>query len=103
MFPEGRIGTRRFLEITGLSKTTFYTRYRKVPRWIDEFDIRMDESDRLSFDEDAARQFAAGRVGRRAHGITDRARRLNRHCPQCEEQVPPRARFCPSCGASLAS
>lgn len=100
MFPEGRIGTRRFLAITGLSKTRFFTRYRHVPRWIKTFDIRVDRSDRLSFDENAARPFAAANLGRPARGRTNRSDRLNRSCA-CGERVAVRARFCPACGQEL--
>jgi len=100
MFPEGRIGTRRFLAITGLSKTRFFTKYRHVPRWIKAFDIRVDRSDRLSFDEDAARTFAAENLGKPARGRTSRGDRLKRDCA-CGERVAVRARFCPSCGEEL--
>jgi hypothetical protein len=101
MFPEGRIGTRRFLSITGLSKTRFFTEYRHAPKWIREFDIRFDASERLSFDEAAAHRFAAANMGSRVRGISARSNRLRRACP-CGEQVAARARFCSMCGQSLS-
>lgn len=100
MFPEGRIGTTRFLAVTGLSKTRFFTHYRHVPRWIRTFDIRVDRSDRLSFDEAAARAFAAKNLGTPARGRTKRSDRLKRACA-CGERVASRARFCPECGSEL--
>lgn len=100
MFPEGRIGTRRFLVITGLSKTAFFTDYRHVPKWIKEFDIRFDASERLSFDEAAAHRFAAANKGNPARGVAQRSNRLKRECA-CGERVAPRARFCAMCGHKL--
>lgn len=100
MYPEGRIGTARFLAITGLSRTRFFTAYRQSPRWIRTFDIRIDRSDRLSFDEEAARAFAANNVGRPARGRTKLSDRLKRTCT-CGERVSRRARFCPACGDKL--
>ena len=101
MFPEGRIGTRRFLAITGLSKTAFFTKYRHVPKWKKEFDIRFDASERLSFDEASAHRFAAASKGTPARGVAARSHRLLRKCP-CGEHVAPRSRFCPICGQKLA-
>lgn len=100
MFPEGRVGTKRFLAITGLSKTRFFRDYRYVPRWIREFDLRLDSNERLSFDEAAARRFAEANKGRRARGPSRRGERLKRACA-CGELAGARARFCSMCGKAL--
>jgi hypothetical protein len=96
-FPIGRVGTTRFLEITGLSKTIFFTIYRWDPRWIERFDIRQEPKGRLNMSEDAARSFAAERAGPRALRRSERADNLFRDCPHCAEPIRRKATICRYC------
>lgn len=70
MYPPGRIGTTKLLEITGLGRTTFFTRYRPDPRWISFLDMRVAPNGRLTFDEAAARELAILLAGRPAEPPT---------------------------------
>lgn len=64
--PEGRVGLRKFLKITGISRSRFFRDIRFEQRWIDFFDIRMPEDKRaLSFDAEAARAYAQRSIGTR--------------------------------------
>lgn len=96
-FPVGRIGTSEFFTRTGISKTTFFERYRKDPAWIAQLDIRIDVRGRLTLDEAAVDELAAEMKGRPAFGHSDRAERVLEECPWCAEFIRPRARICRYC------
>jgi hypothetical protein len=74
--PPGRIGTSRFLVLAGLSKQTFYRRYRHDPRWIKLLDMRVTDDGILSFDEASARELGQGCLGQPATRRSPRADRL---------------------------
>ncbi|HSW50400.1 MAG TPA: hypothetical protein VLH09_09510 [Bryobacteraceae bacterium] len=63
--PEGRVGLRAFLQITGISKSRFFRDFRFAERWIAFFDIRQTDRGCLNFDVVAAREFAARSMGTR--------------------------------------
>ena len=95
LFPTGRCGTKRFCEVTGLARTTFLTRYRIDPYYIELFDIRIDVLNRLNMSEKAARAFGQLRAGNRPLGRVQRVPDVR--CPQCDVLVAARRRICPGC------
>ena len=94
-FPAGRCGTATFCRIAGLCKTTFATRYRKDPYYMELFDIRMDGLNRLNMSLSAARRFGEQRAGQRPHGNTGRF--PTHPCPHCGGKIHPRVNICPLC------
>lgn len=75
---EDRVGTKDFLKITRLGKTTFFTRYRSDPYWEARFDIRVDPlTGFLHMSRAAAESFALERRGE--PGRSQRADRLGGH------------------------
>lgn len=101
--PSARIRLTAFLALTGLSKTTFYHRFRHDPHWIEWLDLRIDRAGRLHFSEDRARRFRASYLGGLAHDRSERADHLLRRCKDCEAFLGPRSRFCSQCGAGVES
>lgn len=95
-FPQGRVGTTQFCEITGLGRTTFLMKYRPDPYYIELFDIRIDALNRLNMSEKAARAFARTRIGKRPHGNTGRFHGVP--CPHCTASIAPNAKKCRTCG-----
>ena len=95
-YPMGRCGTEEFCRMAGLSKTIFFTRYRQDPKYIKQFDIRIDALNRLNMSRDAGERFAETRAGRRAHGNAGRA--MRRVCPSCSNAVHNRCNECRYCG-----
>jgi len=94
-FPAGRCGTAEFCRVAGLCKTTFHTRYRQDPFYIELFDIRVDDLNRLNLSVRAARRFGEQRMGQRPHG---NAGRFPTHpCPKCGGAIHPRVKICPLC------
>lgn len=75
-FPEGRIGLSKTLSILGISKPTFYKRYRKNPHWIQHFEIRIDGRGRLNMNEQRVRDHAVELCGKLAYGRSARADRF---------------------------
>lgn len=96
IYPVGRCGTIEFCRIAGLSKTTFFTKYRKDSRYIKQFDIRVDALQRLNMSRDAAEAFAKTRAGKLAHGNAGRA--MQRLCPRCQAPNHNRRNTCCACG-----
>lgn len=81
---EDRIGTREFLEITRLGKTTFFNRYRSDADWERRFDIRVDTiTGNLHMSRKAALAFASERRG--DAGRSPRALRLGKHAQRRRE------------------
>jgi hypothetical protein len=74
--PPGRIGTSRFLALAGLSKQTFYRKYRHDPYWIKQLDMRVADDGILSFDEIAALELGRRCLGHPATKRSPRADRL---------------------------
>lgn len=71
---------KEFTELLGISKSTFYNKYRWSPKWQRELDIRTDdESGRLTMDREAVEELARRRRGSRATGRSPRADRLGQH------------------------
>lgn len=99
--PQGRIGTAGFTLRTGIGKTTFFQKYRQDRYWIDRLDIRIDATGRLNMDEDAVDAFAAERRGVRPSGVSERAQRALRECPECAEWVQAKARLCRHCQSRI--
>lgn len=63
-YPAGRCGVARFCEITGIGRTTFFTKLRKEPFFIERLDIRQNpENGYLSMNESRARDYARQRTG----------------------------------------
>jgi hypothetical protein len=98
-FPQGRVGTTQFCEITGLGRTTFLMKYRPDPYYIELFDLRIDAHNRLNMSEKAARAFARTRIGKRPHGNTGRFHGVP--CPHCAASIAPNARKCRACGGAI--
>jgi hypothetical protein len=97
-FARGRIGTAELLARTGISKTTFFTKFRRDPYWIDRLDMRLDHRGRLHFaDEAGLRELLAACMGRRAESPSPRAANLARPCETCGEPVNAQQKRCSTC------
>jgi hypothetical protein len=97
-FPRGRIGTAELLARTGISKTTFFTKLRHDPYWIDRLDMRIDHRGRLHFaDEAGLQELLAACMGRRAESRSSRADNLARPCGTCGEPVNVKQKLCSIC------
>lgn len=82
---EGRVTRKEFSEITGISKSTFYDRIRWSPPQQRRFDMRLEkETGHLTMDEEAVREFARQRKGRRADKRSRLADRLGDHAEKDE-------------------
>lgn len=82
---EGRVTRKEFSEITGISKSTFYDRYRWSGPKQRRFDMRLEqETGRLTMDEEAVKEFARQRKGRRADKRSPQADRLGDHAEKDE-------------------
>lgn len=78
--PRPPVTVQEFTDLLGISKSTYYNKYRWSPKWQRELDIRIhDESGRLTMDRDAVEKLARRRRGRRATGRSSRANRLGSH------------------------
>jgi|GEM_PF-5813823 len=98
-FPPGRIGTSELLARTGIRKTTFYTKFRHDPYWIERLDMRIDHNGRLHFAEEAGLWELLDRcMGRRANRPSDRAAHLYQPCAGCGRAVNRRRGSCSHCG-----
>ena len=95
-FPEGRCGLREFLQIAGISKNTFYLKYRVHASYTPMLDIREDRMHRIHMPRTAAELIAAERASKPPHG--NKGRRPHRPCGGCRREMHPRARTCPACG-----
>lgn len=96
VFPAGRLGTSAFCAVAGIGRTSFLTKFRPKPDYIELFDIRLDALGRLNMSERAARTYARQRAGGRPpHGNTGRS--PARPCPACGEAIHPRVNVCPKC------
>lgn len=74
------VGRKEFTELLGISKSTFYNKYRWSPKWQRELDMRIGtESGRLTMDRDAVEDLARRRRGSRTTGRSARAERLGDH------------------------
>jgi hypothetical protein len=101
-FPRGRIGTHELLARTGLGKTTFFTKFRHDPYWIERLDIRLDHRGRLHMkDEAGLRELLDICMGRRADHRSKRADNLARPCSGCGDSVNIQRKACPACGMTL--
>jgi hypothetical protein len=99
--PVGRVGTTRFLALTGISRTKFFDKIRFDEVAIAQFDIRLDDAGRLNMSEEAAVTYGAARAGNRVQ-LGVRSRRINSvlvPCGACGERIQRRSRFCSECGA----
>ncbi len=97
-FPPGRVGLKAFLHAAGISKNTFFLRYRHGSRWISLLDIDEDRDHRLHFPHDAGEKLRQLR-NKRPHG--NRGRRPCRLCPACGAEAHPRHTVCAGCEAPL--
>ncbi len=93
-FPLGRVGLKTFLAAAGISKNTFFLKYRHDPYWIAVFDIEEDRDHRLHFPDDAGEKLRVTR-GTRKH--FNHGRRPKRLCPACGTEAHPRHAICAQC------
>jgi len=93
-FPPGRVGLKTFLSAAGISKNTFFLRYRHDPNWIALLDIDEDRDHRLHFPHDAGDKLRQLR-GTPPH--FNRGRRPRRLCPACGDEAHPRHTVCAGC------
>ncbi|HEY0970900.1 MAG TPA: hypothetical protein VGE02_08020 [Gemmatimonadales bacterium] len=101
VFPAGRLGTSAFCAVAGIGRTSFLTKYRPDPRYVELFDIRLDALGRLNMSERAARTYARQRAGGRPpHGNAGRS--PQRDCPHCGEKIHPRRKQCPHCERAIS-
>jgi endogenous inhibitor of DNA gyrase (YacG/DUF329 family) len=100
VFPAGRLGTKAFCRVAGIGRTSFLTKYRPDPKYIELFDIKLDALGRLNMSERAAQRYAHQRAGGRPpHGNAGRS--PQRKCPHCSEKIHPRRKRCPHCGRAV--
>lgn len=99
-FPAGRVGLKTFLTSAGISKNTFFLKYRHNSFWIALLDIDEDRDHRLHFPYDAGEMLHAMR-GKPEHG--NRGRRPQRRCPDCGTEAHPRHAVCAGCERPLLS
>jgi len=100
VFPAGRCGTDEFCRIAGIGRTTFLTKYRPDPYYVELFDIRIDKLGRLNMSVRAARKWGVSRMGQRPrHGNAGRS--PQRPCPACAALIHPRINMCPECHARI--
>jgi hypothetical protein len=98
--PAGRVGTARFLVLTGISRTRFFDKIRFDEVAITQFDIRLDEAGRLNMSEEAAVMYGCTRAGERVR-LGVRSGRINSvlvPCDACGERIQRRSKYCPECG-----
>lgn len=100
-FAAGRMGLTEFRALIGIGKTTFYTRLRSDPGFINRVDLRTDASGRLHMSEREANRFAREWLGSIAANPSERAETLLRRCPHCDELVRLRASVCKHCGRDI--
>ena len=93
-FPPSRVGLKTFLAAAGISKNTFFLKYRHVPYWIALLDIEEDRDHRLHFPDDAGEKL---RVRRGTGKHFNYGRRPKRPCPACGAEAHPRHTVCAAC------
>ncbi len=96
--PLGRCTLPEFLEITVMTKNTFFRSYRYNPRYVDMLDVQINLARRMHMPVEAAHAIAREReaAGKTVHG--NRGRKPSRACPGCGISLPPRQQDCPNCG-----
>ncbi len=94
-FAPGRVGLKQFLVQAGISKNTFFLRYRYEPRFVRLLDIQEDRDHRLHFPAEAGQRLRELR-GKPRHGNAGRA--PQRPCPSCGATLHPRHVACIACG-----
>lgn len=73
----GRVTIQEFTEITGISRSTFYDKYRWSARYQKQFDMREhEENGRIHMDRHAVMTFARRKKGGLARGRSSVANRL---------------------------
>lgn len=100
-FPAGRVGTRMFYSITGISKTIFFQRYRWDSSWKGRLDIRVDHAGRLHMDEDGVHALARELIEEDGGRVSHLAGRVLTECDGCRHASPRSVRICPGCGDDL--
>lgn len=66
---QGRATIQEFVDLTGVSRTTFYNKYRWSPKYQREFDMREhEETGRIHMDREAVKAFARRKRGDLARG-----------------------------------
>lgn len=99
-FPPRRIGLTELLTHAGITKNTFFRRYRHDPAVAVLLDIEEDRDHRLHFPAEA------GEVLKRLHGKPahgNQGRKPQRACPECSAPLHPCHRVCGECGHVLVS
>lgn len=90
--PQGRIDLRDLHRITGISRSTFYRRYRPDPSFVDAWDLR-DYLGKLTMDEAKVRAWVKRQLGPLAHVYRETvpspygAGSRDPHAPHCECQT----------------
>lgn len=85
---KNRVTRSEFSELTGISKSTFYERYRWSPKWQRELDLRTSNDDgRLTMDRDSVMELRRRRLGSRATGRSPRADRLGEHAERADQDA----------------
>lgn len=75
-----RVTLTEFTNLLGISKSTFYNKYRWAAKWQRELDMRIGkDGGRLTMDRDAVEELARKRSGSRATKRSPRADRLGQH------------------------
>lgn len=90
---------KEFLQGVGISKGTFFPRYRFNPDYAAVLDVKSDRMHRVWFARKAIAVIRAERVRKESHG--NRGRASARVCGVCQHPGHPRHAFCRACGAAF--
>lgn len=96
--PEGRIDQRDHQIITGISRATFYRKYRLDPFYIEAWDIR-PYLGKLTMDEKKVRGWVRRQLGPLAQGYLSTFPPIP--CAVCGFDNPPHRLTCARCGLDL--
>jgi ribosomal protein L40E len=97
--PPGRVSLKEFCRIAGISKNTFFLRYRYQEPYVSAIDMRSDRSGRFHLAEGIARVIAGERSKKKPHG--NKGRPPKRLCNGCGAVNHPRHDACRTCGAKF--
>jgi hypothetical protein len=97
--PSGRCYLPEFLQLSGMSKNTFFRVYRHSDAYAALLDVQEDHLHRVHLPIAAAKQLKRERRAKANHG--NRGRTPKRRCPHCAAIAHPRHRVCPACGQPL--
>jgi hypothetical protein len=89
---------KEFLEQVGMSKGTFFPRYRFNPAYAAVLDLKTDRMHRVWIARSAVAVIRAERIQKESHG--NRGKASVRVCGFCQHDGHPRHTFCRACGES---